>query len=101
MFPADNNFETEVTLERNATPIADEEPFKILLLGDWSGRNFSASSTSDSFDSRSIEIDRDNFDDLLGKFQIKLDLDLKNDADSSVTIEIKEFDDFRPDNIFK
>ncbi|CAN5193157.1 hypothetical protein BH20ACI1_BH20ACI1_00930 [soil metagenome] len=101
MFPSDNNFETEVTLERNAAPIADEEPFKILLLGDWSGRNFSASSTSDSFDLRSIEIDRDNFEDVLGKFQIKLVLDLKNDADSSVTIEIKEFDDFHPDKIFQ
>ncbi len=101
MFPADNNFETEVTLERNATPIADEEPFKILLLGDWSGRNFFTSSTSDSFDSRSIEIDRDNFEEVLGKFQIKLDLDLKNDSDSLVTIEIKEFDDFHPDKIFQ
>lgn len=101
MFPADNNFEAEVTLERNATPIADEEPFKILLIGDWSGRNFSASSPSDSFDSPLIEIDRDNFEEVLRKFQIKLNLDLKNDVDSSVTIDIKEFDDFHPDNIFQ
>ena len=100
MFPSDNNFETEVTLEKYATPVADEEPFKILLLGDWSGKNLSVSST-ETVENQVIEIDRDNFEDVLGSFHIKLKLDLNNDLNSLISIQIKEFDDFHPDNIFQ
>lgn len=101
MFPSDSNFETEVTFEKVANPISDEEPFNILLLGDWSGGNFNDSSPSDLFKSPLIEIDRDNFDEVLRKFQIKIDLDFKDETDNSIAIDIKEFDDFHPDNIFQ
>ena len=101
MFPSDNNFETHVDFEKNSNPIANEKPFKILFLGDWSGRTFSEKSTSPSLNSDPIEIDRDNFEEVLEKFQIKLNLDLKNDPNNSVSIDIKNFDDFHPDTIFQ
>ena len=65
------------------------------------GKNLSTSTDSDFFNSKPFEIDRDNFDNVLGKFNIKLELALKNSDESFVTIEIKEFDDFHPDNIFE
>ncbi|MGI8640143.1 MAG: type VI secretion system contractile sheath domain-containing protein [Pyrinomonadaceae bacterium] len=100
MFPSDTDFETEVTLESKANSLADDEPFCILLLGDWSGREFHSTS-SDSFESRPIEIDRDNFDDVIRKFGIKINLDLQSNVNSTVTIYIEEFDDFHPDKIFQ
>ncbi len=100
MFPADTDFETEVTLETKANSLADDEPFRILMLGDWSGREFHSTS-SDLLESRPIEIDRDNFDDVIRKFGIKINLDLQNDINSMVTVHIKEFDDFHPDRIFQ
>jgi hypothetical protein len=39
MSPINSNLETQFTFETEATPIADNPPFKILLLGDWSGRS--------------------------------------------------------------
>ncbi len=101
MFPSDNNFGTEAVLENNSMPIADDEPFKILLLGDWSGKYLSGNSSSDFLNVRPIEIDRDNFDDVLEKFQIKLNLDFENDDESLITIDIKELDDFHPDSIYQ
>ncbi len=100
MFPSDNNFETKVTLESKANLVDDDEPFRILMLGDWSGRQNRNSSTGAS-NFRAVEIDRDNFDNVINSFDISLNLDLSNDNTGLIHLEICEFDDFHPDNIFR
>lgn len=96
MFPTDTNFETKVSLETDRTGIIEEPPFHILILGDWSGDG----EKKDLSERRPIEIDRDNFDDILRKFRARLELDLQNDG-NVMTLAFSELDDFHPDSIFR
>lgn len=98
MFPSDTEFDTKVTLETEAMPIADETPFHILLLGDWSGRE---SLQTDST-LRPVEIDRDNFDEVMKRLRVGLDLNFGEENGASVlSLKFTEIEDFHPDNIFQ
>jgi len=100
MFPSDIDFDTEVTLETESKPTSEDSPFHILFLGDWSGRD-SRSVNSDLSNSHPIEIDRDNFDDVMRKFHIGLYLDIQGDGENILSINFTKLDDFHPDNIFQ
>ena len=100
MFPSDTDFDTKITLETDSVPIDEESPFRILFLGDWSGRE-SRSQNLDSADLRPIEIDRDNFDDVVRKLNIGLKLDFPDNGESFLSLEFAELEDFHPDRIFQ
>jgi type VI secretion system protein ImpC len=100
MLPTDTDFETEVTLETEAIPFDEDTPFRILFLGDWSGKNnrsldFKAKNLSP------IEIDRDNFDDVIQKLDVKLNLDFQGDGENVLPLTFTKLDDFHPDMIFQ
>lgn len=97
MFPTDNNLESEFTFENAAVPIPEDPPFYILLLGNWAGD----SSNKDLTDRRPIEIDRDNFDEVLKRFNVSLDLDWQGVDTGQLSLEFSELDDFHPDNLFR
>lgn len=99
MFPSDTDLETKFTFETAAEPLPDEPPFQILLLGDWSGRENRV--LSEIFLSKPLEIDRDSFDKVFSKLNVRLDLDLERDGNKSLSLEFDELDDFHPDNIFQ
>jgi len=97
MSPNNNEFESEFTFETGATPLPEEMPFHILMLGDWSGdlnRNELESR-------RPMVIDRDNFDNVLNRLQVGLEIDLHGDESNVLKLEFTELDDFHPDNIFR
>lgn len=97
MIPNDTDFESKVTLEsENAGTIA-EPPFHILLLGDWSG----SGNKSDLSQRRPIAIDRDNFDDVMRKLNVRIDLDLSGDGKDLLPLRFTELEDFHPDRIFQ
>ena len=96
MFGSD--YETKVTLEDGGTPI-EEIPFRALLLGNWSGGNNFDS--TDLRQRRPIEIDRDNFDDLMRKLRVEISLDLQSDGENILRLRFVELDDFHPDRIFE
>lgn len=96
MFPKDMDFESKVSLESEKTGIVEEPPFHFLVLGDWSADGIK----KDLAERRPIEIDRDNFDDVLKKIKPHLELDLHNDG-NTVSLDFNELDDFHPDNIFR
>jgi type VI secretion system protein ImpC len=96
MLPADSDFETQFTFETEAVPIADNSPFQILLLGDWSG----ASVKTDLELRQPIEIDRDNFEDVMSRLKASVQLDLSNDETSLSVLRFNEIEDFHPDTIF-
>jgi len=66
-----------------------ERPFRILLVGDFSGRDRAEASPSLA----PIAIDRDNFDEVLEDIGITLDL-------NGIELSLRELEDFHPDQIF-
>ncbi|MGH9945934.1 MAG: type VI secretion system contractile sheath domain-containing protein [Pyrinomonadaceae bacterium] len=89
------DLETAVTLEGSRTGIVEEPPFHILVLGDWSGD----ADKRDLDDRKPIEIDRDEFDDVIRKLGVRIDLDF--DDGTIIPLEFSEIDDFHPDAIFR
>jgi type VI secretion system protein ImpC len=82
-------------MERERGGEIDEPPFRILVLGDWSGdRVRNAVSVR-----RPIEIDRDNFDEVLADLGTRLDLD--QESGPPLSLEFRSLDDFHPDQIFQ
>lgn len=100
MFPSDTNFDTKVTLETESSPVQEDAPFHILLLGDWSGRE-SRAVDSDLAKSNPLEIDRDNFEEVLQRLNVGLNLDFQNDGANILSLTFNEFEDFHPDKIFQ
>lgn len=92
MFPTSNEFESEFTLENTATPLPEEPPFHVLLLGDWSGNSTRKSLN----DRRPIVVDRDNFDAVLKKLNVELDLDLQGEGKTFCIFNLRSLTIFIP-----
>jgi type VI secretion system protein ImpC len=101
MFPNDSDFETKVTIESaGSAPIEEDTPFRILFIGDWSGLE-NPSADSKLVDVRPIEIDRDNFDEVIERLQVGLDLDFQGSGENVLSLKFSKLDDFHPDYIFQ
>jgi len=100
MLSSDADYDIKVTLEAEMSPLPEESPFHMLILGDWSGRE-SRAVDSDSFKSNPIEIDRDNFESVLQKLDVRLNLDFQNDGENVLSLRFTELEDFHPDRIFR
>jgi type VI secretion system protein ImpC len=97
MFPNGNNFESEFTFENAAVSLPEEPPFNVLLLGSWSGNV----SRNDLNERQPIVIDRDNFDDILKRLNVTIDLDFQGAENNVLHLRFEELDDFHPDNLFR
>ncbi|MDQ7031992.1 MAG: type VI secretion system contractile sheath small subunit [Desulfonauticus sp.] len=87
-----------------ATGDAKEEvelPLKVLVTGDFTG----APDDTPVEDRETININKDNFDDVLAAMNVKLETVVKNklsddpEAEMTVTLEFKSMKDFEPDAI--
>jgi len=91
----DGSLESLFTFGGVSGNVVDDPPFHILALGNWSGdaerRDFSARPA--------IEIDRDNFDEVIGRLNTSVLLDF--DDGSEIALEFGSLDDFHPDEIFR
>ena len=94
MIDSDSGFEAKFTLERERGGIIDEPPFRMLVLGDWSGDG----AKTPLADRRPIEIDRDNFDDVMARLGVSLNL--TPTEGESINLDFSSLDDFHPDQIF-
>lgn len=95
MIESDSGLEAKFTLESERGGVIEEPPFRILVLGDWSG----AAARKDLGQRRPIEIDRDNFDEVLGRFAPRAEL--RQPGSSPLTLDFSSLDDFHPDRIFE
>lgn len=96
MFPNENNFETEFTFENELKTEIEESPFRILILGDWSG----VSAKPEIGQRRLVEIDRDNFDQVISQYNVNLKF-VSPDADTDdFSLSFEKLDDFHPDRLF-
>ena len=90
----------ESTPLSNAPETSANSPFCIAVLGDFSGlQNLQARSADlkPVHSRRFIEIDRDNFEDVMAGFNISLNLNM---GEESVQLNIKELEDFHPDELY-
>ena len=97
MIPNNADFEPKVSLESETSGTIEEPPFHILLLGDWSG----GSNKSDLSQRRPIFVDRDNFDEVIRKLNVHLDLNLKSEGEDLLSLRFTELEDFHPDKIYQ
>jgi type VI secretion system protein ImpC len=92
---SDDGLEARFTLEGERGGEIEELPYRLLVLGDWSGDT----TKKDIAQRRPIEIDRDNFDELISRFGTSLDLEQPNGE--TLRLEFRDLDDFHPDRIFE
>jgi len=86
--------------DSSATPESDT-PFCVAILGDFSGRTSRGICEPGSIASRrQVLIDRDNFDEVLGKFSPEIQLQ-SGGTGGSVRLRFSELDDFHPDRLFE
>lgn len=87
-------------VEAEAKPVVAEPrsdiPFRILLLGDFSGRANRGEPSPDRL--RPYLIDRDNFDEVLGRVRPELEL---GEPGRGIVLRFRELEDFHPDRIFE
>lgn len=100
MFPSDTDYDTKVTLETEATPVDDDMPFHLLLTGDWSGKE-SHFIRKDLSTIKPVEIDRDNFDEVIKKLDVRVNLHFQGTGENPLSLHFKELEDFHPDKIFQ
>ncbi len=85
---------------RNSLP-DDEAPFRIALIGDFSGASHpSAGRIADLGTRQPIAVDRDNFDEVLAKLQPAIRLPASGNAAEEV-LTFSELDDFHPDRLLQ
>lgn len=82
--------------ERGPSRPDRDTPFRILVIGDFSGRASRGISTKGA--RRPIAVDRDNFEDVLDSMDVQLRLPMAGGA--SLDFTFRELDDFHPDRVF-
>lgn len=92
-----------LTAEENTrSDTAYTDPLCIAILGDFSGRDNKQHYESESLGKRRMmAVDRDNIEDLLSRFDIKLQLWLEDDSEHPIDIPITQLDDFHPDQLYQ
>jgi type VI secretion system protein ImpC len=80
-----------------------EDPFRILILGDFSGRtNRGTAPSGDSWaNQRPIRVDRDNFDAVMAKLGIGLTLPVPGKATPLVSLRFSGLEEFHPDHLYE
>jgi type VI secretion system protein ImpC len=95
----------EVTADREQPQVRPdpETPFRIAILGDFSGRaNRGLSESGDALASRRpLMIDRDNFDSVLAKVAPRLELAPGGEDGFRISLRFADLDDFHPDRVFE
>jgi type VI secretion system protein ImpC len=94
------NIDTNASTKSNTPKASPNSPFCIAILGDFSGRENRAQHEPETLSSRRlIEIDRDNFEQVMARFNISLNLDFAEG--DGIQLAIKELDDFHPDELYE
>lgn len=83
--------------------MAADTPFRLLLLGDFSGRgNRGESQAGAELASRkTIHVDRDNFDQVINRLGVRLTETIVDSQNQPVSVQFSELDDFEPDQLFE
>lgn len=84
-----------------AAPDSDT-PFRILVLGDFSGRESRGVREPEGIRQRKpILVDRDNFESVMERLAVRLELPYGDDSGRRLGIDFTELDDFLPDRLYE
>lgn len=78
-----------------------DTPFRILILGDFSGRANRGICEPRLAGRRPLSVDRDNFDQVLAKLQPEVRLPVAGGEARQASVRFRELEDFHPDRIFR
>lgn len=80
----------------------EDRTFHIAVLGDFSGRSNRADANSGRASAvRPREIDRDNFDQVMGDLGVRMESTIHDNSGAPFSMEFRSFDDFHPDTVFE
>ncbi|MCB2181926.1 MAG: type VI secretion system contractile sheath large subunit [Desulfobulbaceae bacterium] len=87
--------------ERHAVP-ESERPFRMLFMGDFSGKSSRGQNKSALALSglKPIQVDRDTIEEVLDRLEVELELPLLGENAPPISIRISELDDFHPDSLY-
>lgn len=96
------DFKIVASMDETRREIESETPFRICILGDFSGRANCGTTESGSVpaDLRPIEIDRDNIDEVMSKLGVEVHLSFAGNSAPSIKVKFSELDDFHPDQLY-
>lgn len=78
-----------------------ETPFRIAILGDFSGRSNRQILDNDLADRKAVLVDRDNIDDVLKRLKVEIILPVMGKDSPPVRASFSEIEDFHPDRLFE
>jgi len=93
-------FELRVGQPARVTKPGLDAPFRILVIGDFSGRE-NRHVANPLTGRHPISIDVDNFDKMLGTFGVELKLSDSGEAGKSIDLSFTKLEDFHPDRLFE
>lgn len=88
---------------RSVSEAEAEAPFRMLVIGDFSGRtNRGLGKSAKSLNAlKPIQVDRDTLDKVLERFEVAIELPLLGENAPPVHITFSELDDFHPDALYQ
>lgn len=95
MSRSEDGLEASFTFESERGREIEDLSFRILVLGDWTA----AGEQKALVDREPIEVDRDNFDEVIARLRPRVEL--SGDGLGNLTLEFASLDDFHPDQIFR
>src|SRR5581483_5833025 len=78
----------------------ESTPFRVLVLGDFSGRGLRASAGPQPIATKPVFVDRDNIDQVMAKMQPEVVLRLQENS-PLLPLRFTELEDFHPDQLFR
>ena len=78
-----------------------ETPFRIAILGDFSGRENRAVLDAKLQGRKPVLVDRDNFENVMARLAPELHLPLGGPGGPRIPVRFRELDDFHPDHLYE
>ena len=96
------DFKMVASMDETRSRPKPETPFRICILGDFSGRsNRGIVDPGSAFEKpRLIKVDRDNIEDVMKTLGVEIQLSLAGGSGPPVAIPFAELDDFHPDQLY-
>src|SRR3990172_5805647 len=95
------DFKLASSMEDSRSLPTDDDQFRIVILGDFSGRAGKGIRKSGLAGMKPLLVDRDNFDEVLRKLNVEIKLSILGKDSLPVNVSFSNIDDFHPDSLYE